>query len=100
MKRGSIELARSICYEVAGATDESDDMTGSGYGSVDIAEILSAEVDRLRAEVEALRAQVTAERERCARICERWRATWEREGIPHPDFIATVIAADIRKELE
>ena len=51
MKRGSIALARSICYEVAGPTDEDDDMTGSGYGSVDIAEILSAEVENLRAAI-------------------------------------------------
>ena len=53
MKRGSIALARSICYEVAGPTDEDDDMTGSGYGSVDIAEILSAEVERLRTAISA-----------------------------------------------
>jgi len=48
MKRGSIDLARRLCYEIAGPTDETDDMSGSGYGSVDIAEILSAEVERLR----------------------------------------------------
>ena len=54
MKRGSIALARIICYEVAGPTDEDDDMSGRGYGSVDIAEILSAEVERLRAQVEEL----------------------------------------------
>ena len=53
MKRGSIALARSLCYEIAGPTDEDDDMTGSGYGSVDIAEILSAEVERLRAAISA-----------------------------------------------
>ena len=47
-KRGSIALARSLCYEIAGATSE-DDMDGGGYGSVDIAEILSAEVVRLQA---------------------------------------------------
>jgi hypothetical protein len=46
-KRGSIELARQLCFEIAGPTDE-DDITGSGYGSVDVAEILSAEVVRLR----------------------------------------------------
>ena len=46
-KRGSIALARSLCYEIAGATSE-DDMDGGGYGSVDIAEILSAEVVRLK----------------------------------------------------
>ena len=46
-KRGSIALARQLCYEIAGATSE-DDMDGGGYGSVDIAEILSAEVVRLQ----------------------------------------------------
>ena len=54
MKRGSIALARRLCYEIAGPTDEDDDMSGSGYGSVDIAEILSAEVERLRAQIEEL----------------------------------------------
>ena len=51
MKRGSIDLARRLCYEIAGPTDEEDDMSGSDYGSVDIAEILSAEVERLRAAI-------------------------------------------------
>jgi hypothetical protein len=47
-KRGSIALAKQLCYEIAGATNEFDDFSGSEYGSVDIAEILSAEVERLR----------------------------------------------------
>ena len=47
-KRGSIALARSLCYQVNGAADDSDDIDGGGYGSVDIAEILSAEVVRLQ----------------------------------------------------
>lgn len=51
MKRGSIDLARCLCYEIAGPTDEDDDMSGSDYGSVDIAEILSAEVEKLRAAI-------------------------------------------------
>lgn len=51
MKRGSIDLARRLCYQISGPTDEDDDMTGSNYGSVDIAEILSAEVERLRAAI-------------------------------------------------
>lgn len=51
MKRGSIDLARRLCYEIAGPTDENDDFRGSNYGSVDIAEILSAEVERLRAAI-------------------------------------------------
>ena len=51
MKRGSIDLARRLCYEIAGPTDEEDDMSGSDYGSVDIAEILSAEVEMLRAAI-------------------------------------------------
>jgi len=48
-RRGSIALARSLCYQINGAADDSDDMDGGGYGSVDIAEILSAEVVRLQA---------------------------------------------------
>jgi hypothetical protein len=47
-KRGSIALARSLCYQINGAADEDNDMDGGGYGSVDVAEILSAEVERLR----------------------------------------------------
>jgi len=47
-KRGSIALARSLCYEISGATNGDDDFSGSDYGSVDVAEILSAEVERLR----------------------------------------------------
>ena len=45
---GSIALARQLCYQINGAADDSDDMDGGGYGSVDIAEILSAEVVRLQ----------------------------------------------------
>ena len=44
-KRGSIALARSLCYQINGSPD---DMDGGRYGSVDIAEILSAEVVRLQ----------------------------------------------------
>ena len=47
-KLGSIALARSLCYQITGAADDSDDIDGGGYGSVDVAEILSAEVERLR----------------------------------------------------
>ena len=47
-KRGSIALARQLCYEIAGATSEDDDISGHDYGSVDVAEILSAEVVRLQ----------------------------------------------------
>ena len=47
-KRGSIALARQLCYEIAGATSGDDDISGSDYGSVDVAEILSAEIERLR----------------------------------------------------
>ena len=47
-KRGSIDLARSLCYQINGAADDSDDSDGGEYGSVDIAEILSAEVERLQ----------------------------------------------------
>jgi len=47
-KRGSIALARQLCYEIAGATNGDDDFSGSDYGSVDVAEILFAEIVRLR----------------------------------------------------
>ena len=47
-KRGSIALARELCVQIAGYTDDDQDQCGHDYGSVDIAEILSAEVERLR----------------------------------------------------
>ena len=52
MKRGSIELARSICNEIA------DDGEEEVFASIDVAEILSAEVMRLREEVKGLRTAV------------------------------------------
>ena len=54
MKRGTIELARTICEEICGELPD-----GEQYGSVDVAEILSAYVRRLeaqRAEGDALDA--------------------------------------------
>ena len=62
-KRGSIALARSLCYQINGAADDSDDMDGGGYGSVDIAEILSAEVLRLQ------KALAQPEQEPVAWVC-------------------------------
>ena len=47
-KRGSIALARELCVQIAGYTDDDQDQCGHDYGSVDIAEILSAEVVRLQ----------------------------------------------------
>jgi len=51
-KRGSIALARQLCYEIAGATSGDDDISGSDYGSVDVAEILSAAINVLREALE------------------------------------------------
>ena len=48
-KLGSIALARELCVQIAGYTDDDQDQCGHDYGSVDIAEILSAEVVRLQA---------------------------------------------------
>ena len=66
-KRGSIALARSLCYQINGAADDSDDIDGGGYGSVDIAEILSAEVVRLQ---KAL-AQPVFDCPRCGHVCSQ-----------------------------
>ena len=66
--RGSIALARSLCYQINGAADDSDDMDGGGYGSVDIAEILSAEVERLR---EALAQLEQVDCPRCGHVCSQ-----------------------------
>ena len=66
-KRGSIALARSLCYQIAGAASEYDDISGSDYGSVDVAEILSAEIVRLQAAL----AQPAQERNFCPRCGKR-----------------------------
>jgi len=57
MKRGSIALARKLCVEIAGYADDDQDCYGNDYGSVDIAEILSAEIERLREELAELRGK-------------------------------------------
>lgn len=46
MKRGTITFARMLCMQIDGKEEY-----GHQYGSVDIAEILSAEVERLRAAI-------------------------------------------------
>lgn len=53
-KRGSIELACSLCAEIEGR--RKDDLDGIQYEDMDIAEILSAEVVRLRSELIGLRS--------------------------------------------
>lgn len=62
-KRGSIESARGICVDICGPID-GEDFDGNGYGSVDIAEILSGAYDALKLErdelVEAARGMVSA----------------------------------------
>jgi hypothetical protein len=57
-RRGSIALARSLCVEIAGFTGPDQDLDGNEYGSVDIAEILSEEVVRLRKEIESLKIEL------------------------------------------
>lgn len=55
MMKGSIELARLICVEIAGEPVPND-TDGDSYGSIEIAEILSAGYEKLKAENEALKA--------------------------------------------
>ena len=80
-KRGSIALARSLCYQINGAADDSDDIDGGGYGSVDVAEILSAEIERLR---EALAQPGQVDCPRCGHVCSQreWQSLtdddWEK----------------------
>jgi hypothetical protein len=64
-KLGSIALARKLCVQIAGYTDDDQDQCGHNYGSVDIAEILSAEVVRLQ---KAL-AQPVFDCPRCGHCC-------------------------------
>jgi len=50
MNQDVIQTARRLCVDIKGCPDaEDEDTDGYGYGSIDIAEILSAEVLRLRA---------------------------------------------------
>jgi hypothetical protein len=71
-KRGSIALARQLCYDIAGATSEDDDISGSDYGSVDVAEILSAEVERLREALAQPEQEPVAWRIRCTDPMRDW----------------------------
>ena len=66
-KLGSIALARELCVQIAGYTDDDQDQCGHDYGSVDIAEILSAEVVRLK---KAL-AQPVFDCPRCNHVCSQ-----------------------------
>ena len=66
-KLGSIALARELCVQIAGYTDDDQDQCGHDYGSVDIAEILSAEVVRLQ---KAL-AQPVFDCPRCGHVCSQ-----------------------------
>ena len=86
-KRGSIALARQLCYEIAGATSEDDDISGRDYGSVDVAEILSAEVERLREALAQPEQEPMVDCPRCGHVCSQrqWAGLteWEREAIAH-----------------
>ena len=85
-KRGSIALARSLCYEIAGATSE-DDMDGGEYGSVDIAEILSAEVLRLQAALAQPEQQAeTPKRPWVGLTDEDWGWVADRKGTSLDSF--------------
>ena len=96
-KRGSIALARSLCYQINGAADDSDDIDGGGYGSVDVAEILSAEVERLR---EALAKPVLQDieqyRMQIAGICTAAIGYWKNGDGIHPDY-DTLALRDVAK---
>ena len=65
-KRGSIALARELCVQIAGYTDDDQDQCGHDYGSVDIAEILSAEIVRLQ---KALAQSEQVDCPRCGHVC-------------------------------
>ena len=67
-KLGSIALARELCVQIAGYTDDDQDQCGHDYGSVDIAEILSAEVVRLQA---ALAQPEQVDCPRCGHVCSQ-----------------------------
>lgn len=88
MKRGSIDLARSLCFDIAGPTDE-DYNDGRGYGSVDVAEILSAEVERLSDENTRLRAiiKIAAHDLEVARIWDGMGWDWSPL---HPTIAKTI----------
>ena len=100
-KRGSIALARQLCYEIAGATSEDDDISGHDYGSVDIAEILSAEVVRLQA---ALAQPEQVDCPRCGHVCsqrpwvgltdEAWVAIDNKKGTALDTFTQGAVWAE------
>ena len=90
-KKGSIELARWLCEDIAG------ELEGEAYGSVDVAEILSAEVERLRermtelehqnAALEAENAALKAELAEAKKDAERYRWLRARDCVyPAPRY--------------
>ena len=97
--KGSIALARSLCYQINGAADDSDDMDGGGYGSVDIAEILSSEVERLREALEQLEQQAAPQRAWVGVTEKDWEYVKDKKGTSLDTFQqGAVWAADQLKE--
>ena len=96
-KRGSIALARQLCYEIAGATSEDDDISGRDYGSVDVAEILSAEVVRLQAALaKPVLQDIEQYRMQIAGICTAAIGYWKNGDGIHPDY-DTLALRDVAK---
>ena len=85
-KLGSIALARSLCYQINGAADDSDDIDGGGYGSVDVAEILSAEVVRLREALAQLEQQAAPQRAWVGVTEKDWEYVKDKKGTSLDSF--------------
>jgi hypothetical protein len=92
IERGSIELARALCVEIAGFTDETEDWDGKEYGSVDIAEILSAEVVRLR------RIDVQTICDAIEKIANKWVGVDTSKH--HPDPVSRIHAVTMLIDAE
>jgi hypothetical protein len=69
MTKGSIELARSLCNRIAGELED-----GEVYGSVDVAEILSAEVLRLERDLVAADIRIGNDKMEIARLNAGWES--------------------------
>ena len=95
--KGSIELARLICVEISGEPVPND-TDGDSYGSIEIAEILSAGYEKLKAENEALKAKIAGGTRVLTMKCTKTRDSyWVSELQKNSDLANATLLVDEKK---